>query len=45
MTKLAHAKAEETDIKQNVELDFEMENAYLKKKKEELILKVVVWIT
>ena len=37
MTKLAHAKAEETDIKQNVELDFEMENAYLKKKKEDEI--------
>ena len=35
MTKLAHAKAEETDIKQTAELDFEMENAYLKKKREE----------
>ena len=37
MTKLAHAKAEETDIKQAAELDFEMENAYLKKKKEDEI--------
>ena len=36
MTKLAHAKAEETDIKQTAELDFEME-AYLKKKKEDEI--------
>ena len=36
MTKLAHAKAEETDIKQAAELDFEME-AYLKKKKEDEI--------
>ena len=31
MTKLAHARAEEADIKQTTELDFEME-AYLKKK-------------
>ena len=37
MTKLAHAKAEETDIKHTAELDFEMENAYLKKKKEDEI--------
>ena len=37
MTKLAHAKAEETDIKQTAKLDFEMEKAYLKKKKEDEI--------
>ena len=37
MTKLAHAKAEETDIKQTAELDFEMEKSYLKKKKEDEI--------
>tara|TARA_B100000519_G_C13840683_1_gene249428 strand:+ start:240 stop:446 length:207 start_codon:yes stop_codon:yes gene_type:complete len=36
MTKLAHARAEEADIKQTTELDFEME-AYLKKKKEDEI--------
>ena len=37
MTKLAHAKAEETDINQTTELDFGMEKAYLKKKKEDEI--------
>jgi hypothetical protein len=37
MTKLAHAKAEETDINQTTELDFGMDKAYLKKKKEDEI--------
>ena len=37
MTKLAHAKAEETDISQTTELDFGMDKAYLKKKKEDEI--------
>ena len=37
MTKLAHAKAEETDIKQTVKIEFEMEKAYLKKKREDEI--------
>ena len=37
MTKLAHAKAEETDIKQTTELDFGMDKAYLKKKREDEI--------
>ena len=37
MTKLAHAKAEETDISQATELDFEMDKAYLKKKREDEI--------
>tara|TARA_B100000287_G_scaffold390611_1_gene401652 strand:- start:28 stop:204 length:177 start_codon:yes stop_codon:yes gene_type:complete len=37
MTKLAHAKAEETDISQATELDFGMDNAYLKKKREDEI--------
>ena len=37
MTKLAHAKAEETDITQTAELDFGMDKAYLKKKKEDEI--------
>ena len=37
MTKLAHAKAEETDINQTTELDFGMEKAYLKKKREDEI--------
>ena len=37
MTKLAHAKAEETDISQATELDFGMDTAYLKKKKEDEI--------
>ena len=37
MTKLAHAKAEETDINQTTELDFGMNRAYLKKKKEDEI--------
>lgn len=37
MTKLAHAKAEETDINQTTELDFVMDKAYLKKKKEDEI--------
>ena len=37
MTKLAHAKAEETDISQATELDFRMDKAYLKKKKEDEI--------
>ena len=37
MTKLAHAKAEETDINQTTELDFGMDKAYLRKKKEDEI--------
>ena len=37
MTKLAHAKAEETDFNQATELDFGMDKAYLKKKKEDEI--------
>ena len=37
MTKLAHAKAEETDINQTTELDFGMDKAHLKKKKEDEI--------
>ena len=37
MTKLAHAKAEETDINQTTELDFGMDKAYAKKKKEDEI--------
>ena len=37
MTKLAHAKAEETDINQTTELDFGIDKAYLKKKKEDAI--------
>ena len=37
MTKLAHAKAEETDINQTTELDFGIDKAYLKKKKEDEI--------
>ena len=37
MTKLAHAKAEETDINQTTELDFGMDKAYLKKKREDEI--------
>ena len=37
MTKLAHAKAEETDINQAAELDFGMDKAYLKKKREDEI--------
>ena len=37
MTKLAHAKAEETDISQAAELDFGMDKAYLKKKREDEI--------
>ena len=37
MTKLAHAKAEETDISQATELDFGMDKVYLKKKKEDEI--------
>ena len=39
MTKLAHAKAkaEEADITQTTELDFGMDKAYLKKKKEDEI--------
>ena len=37
MTKLAHAKAEETDISQAKELDFGMDKAYLKKKREDEI--------
>ena len=37
MTKLAHAKAEETDISQATDLDFGMDKAYLKKKKEDEI--------
>ena len=37
MTKLAHAKAEETDISQGTELDFGMDKAYLKKKREDEI--------
>ena len=37
MTKLAHAKAEETDINQTTKLDFGMDKAYLKKKKEDEI--------
>ena len=37
MTKLAHAKAEETDINQATELDLGMDKAYLKKKKEDEI--------
>ena len=34
MTKFAHAKAEEADINQTTELDFGMDKAYLKKKKD-----------
>ena len=37
MTKFAHAKAEEADINQTTELDFGMDKAYLKKKKEDEI--------
>ena len=37
MTKLAHAKAEEADISNTTELDFEMDKAHLKKKKEDEI--------
>ena len=37
MTKLAHAKAEETDISQATDLNFGMDKAYLKKKKEDEI--------
>ena len=37
MTKLAHAKAEETDISQAADSDFGMDKAYLKKKKEDEI--------
>ena len=37
MTKLVHAKAEETDISQAAELDFGMDKAYLKKKREDEI--------
>jgi len=37
MTKLAHAKAEETDISQATELDFGMDKAHLKKKMEDEI--------
>ena len=37
MTKLAHAKAEETDINQATELDLGMDKAYLKKKREDEI--------
>ena len=37
MTKFAHAKAEEADINQTTELDFGVDKAYLKKKKEDEI--------
>ena len=37
MTKLVHAKAEETDINQTTKLDLGMDKAYLKKKKEDEI--------
>ena len=37
MTKLAHAKAEEIDLKQTAELNFEIDKCYLKKKKEDEI--------
>tara|TARA_B100000579_G_scaffold290890_1_gene241591 strand:- start:2065 stop:2241 length:177 start_codon:yes stop_codon:yes gene_type:complete len=37
MTKLAHTKAEEADISHTAELDFKMDKAYLKKKKEDEI--------
>ena len=37
MAKLAHAKAEEIDLKQTAELDFEIDKGYLKKKKEDEI--------
>ena len=40
MTKLAHAKAEETDINQTAELDFGMDKAYLKKKKDTSIFQM-----
>tara|TARA_B100001564_G_C20271317_1_gene503869 strand:- start:28 stop:213 length:186 start_codon:yes stop_codon:yes gene_type:complete len=37
MAKLAHAKAEEIDLKRTAELDFEIDKGYLKKKKEDEI--------
>ena len=37
MTKLAHTKAEEADISHTTELDFEMDKAFLKKKREDEI--------
>ena len=37
MAKLAHAKAEEIDLKRTAELDFEIDKDYLKKKKEDEI--------
>ena len=37
MAKLAHAKAEEIDLKRVADLDFEIDKAYLKKKKEDEI--------
>jgi len=37
MAKLAHAKAEEIDLKRTAELDFEIDKGDLKKKKEDEI--------
>ena len=37
MAKLAHAKAEEIDLKRTAELDFQIDKGYLKKKKEDEI--------
>ena len=37
MAKLSHAKAEEIDLKQTAELNFEIDKCYLKKKKEDEI--------